>query len=405
MKTYICVYFGSLVLAFLATPVVIWFAARLGIVKGPGIRDVHSRPVARIGGVAIFVSMMSLIAAVLFLDNGVGQRFLEIRPQVLAVLSGCSLMFAVGLVDDIAGMRVRYKLLGQIAAASIVCGSGITIDHISVGSLFTMDFGWFSWPLTILWIVAITNAVNLVDGLDGLAAGISAIACLVIVILSLAAGNVIMAVFMLALLGSLTGFLFFNFNPAKIFLGDCGSLFLGFTIAASSVACSVKSGAIVALALPVLALGIPIFDTVFSMLRRFLERRSMFSPDRSHFHHRLLDMGLHQKHVVIVAYAVTILMTALGMFMMLARGAEIMVIFFCVILLLLLVFRVAGSVRLRETIEGLKEKYAIESRAKEEIRNFEEVQLHFRNVKNFDQWWQASCLAADKLGFLEVKLS
>ena len=137
--------------------------------------------------------------------------------------------------------------------------------------------------------------------------GISAIACGVIAILAIHGGQAVMAVLMLALLGSLCGFLVFNFNPAKIFMGDCGSLFLGFTIAFSGVMCASKSSALVGLALPILALGIPIFDTLFSMLRRFLERRSLFSPDRSHFHHRLLALGLKQRHVVVVSYAVTCL--------------------------------------------------------------------------------------------------
>ncbi|MBA7700974.1 Undecaprenyl-phosphate alpha-N-acetylglucosaminyl 1-phosphate transferase [subsurface metagenome] len=248
------------------------------------------------------------------------------------------------------------------------------------------------------------NAVNLSDGLDGLAAGISAIACGVIAVFAVHSGNVVMAVLMLALLGSLTGFLFFNFNPAKIFMGDCGSLFLGFTIASSSVLCSMKSSALVGFALPVLALGIPIFDTLFSMLRRFLERRSMFAPDRRHFHHRLIDLGLHQRHVVIVIYAVTLLTAGLGMFMMVTRNINSLVIFLCILLLLLLVFRVVGSVRLRETIEGLRLRYAITNRTKEEIRDFEAAQLHLRRAKTFDEWWRAVSTAAEMMDFLDISL-
>jgi len=213
-----------------------------------------------------------------------------------------------------------------------------------------------------------------------------------------------MAVLMLALLGSLTGFLFFNFNPAKIFMGDSGSMFLGFVLASSSVMCAAKSQALVGLALPVVALGIPIFDTLFSILRRFLERRSIFAPDRSHFHHRLLDLGLKQRHVVIVMYIVTLLFAGLGMFMMATRNINTIVIFACILFLLVLVFRIVGSVRLRETIAGLREKYAVTRQMKEEVRSFESLQLLFRRVKTFDDWWSSLCEAAEGMDFAWLSL-
>ncbi len=406
MKTYLFVYLGSALLALLITPVVIWLARRLTIIDVPGTRHVHAKSISHIGGVAIFLSMMCLIIPVLFLSNVIGDAFRDILPKLIVLLSAAGFMFFVGLIDDIKikGLRARIKFLAQIAAAITVCAVGIRIESVAIADWLTLDFGWFSWPLTILWIVGITNAVNLSDGLDGLAAGISAVACGVIAVFAIYSGQVVMAVLMLALLGSLTGFLFFNFSPAKIFMGDCGSMFLGFTIASSSVMCATKSSALVGLALPVLVLGIPIFDTLFSMLRRFLERRSMFAPDRSHFHHRLLDLGLKQRHAVIVIYAVTLLAAGLGMFMMVTRNIGSLMIFFCVLLLLLLVFRVVGSVRLRETIAGLKQKYAVTRQIKEEVRSFESLQLLFRRVQTLEQWWQALCLAADKMDFMSIKL-
>ncbi len=406
MKTYLCVYLGSALLALVVTPVVIWLAHRLNVADVPGLRKVHAKPVSHIGGVAIFLSMMCLTIAVLFLSNVIGDAFRDILPQLIVVLSAAGFIFFVGLIDDIRinGLRARIKFLAQLAAAITVCAVGIRIKSVAVADWLTLDFGWFSWPLTIFWIVGITNAVNLSDGLDGLAAGISAVACGVIAVFAIYSGQVVMAVLMLALLGSLTGFLFFNFNPARIFMGDCGSMFLGFTIASSSVLCSTKSPVLVGLALPVLALGIPIFDTLFSMLRRFLERRSMFAPDRSHFHHRLVDLGLKQHHVVIAIYVVTLLAAGLGMFMMVTRNSSSLIVFFCILLLLLLVFRVVGSVRLRATVAGLKQKYAVTRQMKEEVRSFESLQLLFRRVKTFDDWWQALCLAADKMDFTSIKL-
>lgn len=404
MKTYLCVYLGSALLALVITPFVIWLGRKLNVADVPGVRKVHVKPISHIGGVAIFLSMMCLTIPVLFLSNVIGDAFRDIQTKIIALLTAGSFIFLVGLIDDIKGLRARIKFLAELAVAMTVCAIDIRIKSVAVADWLTLDFGWFSWPLTILWIVGITNAVNLSDGLDGLAAGISAVACGVIAVFAIHSGQVVMAVLMLALLGSLTGFLFFNFNPARVFMGDCGSLFLGFTIASSSVLCSMKSSALVGLALPVLALGVPIFDTLFSMLRRFLERRSLFAPDRSHFHHRLVDLGLKQRHVVITIYVVTLLAAGLGMFMMVTRNSNSLIVFFCILLLLLLVFRVVGSVRLRETIANLQKKYAITRQIRCERECFEKVQLHFRRAKTFDQWWQAVCTAAEQLGFVRIKL-
>jgi len=406
MKTYLFVYLGSAFLTLLITPVVIWLAHRLSIVDVPGARHIHTKPISNIGGVAIFLSMMSLTVCVLFLSNVIGDAFRNILPKVIVLLSAAAFIFFVGLIDDIRtkSLRARIKFLAQLVAAIAVYAVGIRIRSVVVADWLTLDFGWFSLPLTLLWIVGITNAVNLSDGLDGLAAGISAMACGVIAIFAIYSGQVVMAILMLALLGSLSGFLFFNFNPAKIFMGDCGSLFLGFIIASSSVLCSTKSPVLVGLALPVLALGIPIFDTLFSMLRRFLERRSMFAPDRRHFHHRLVDLGLKQHQVVITIYVVTLLAAGLGMFMMVTRNSNSLIIFFCILLLLLLVFHVVGSVRLREMIAGLQQKYAISHQVQDEIKNFEDAELHFRRAVTFNQWWQAVSKAADRMDFLSLSL-
>jgi len=404
MNTYLIVYLGSTLLALVTTPIVIRIARRLDIVDTPGIRKVHSKPVPRIGGVAIFVSMMALIIPVLLLPNVIGQSFRLIRLKIITLLCAGGFVFLVGLIDDIKGLRVRAKLLAQLIAAIVVCGVGIRINTIVLTDSLVIDLGWFSWLITILWIVGITNAINFADGLDGLAAGICAATCGVIVILTLCFGPPVMTVIMLCLLGSLSGFLFFNFNPAKIFMGDSGSLFLGFTIASSSVLCASKTETVVGLALPVLALGIPILDTLLSMLRRFLERRSMFSPDFGHFHHRLLALGFRQRHAVIAAYLITLLAAGGGMFMLLTRNAQTVIVFVCILLLLVLAFRVVGSVRLQDTIAGLKRKHTIFHQKKQEIENFENIELHFREARIFEQWWQAVCFAADKMDFIRSLL-
>jgi len=404
MKTYLIVYLGSAILALVITPIVINLAYRIKAIAHPGIRDVHTRAVPRIGGIAIYFSAIVLFVAVLFIDNGIGDIFRNNLLQLVTLFCSATFIFLIGLVDDVKGLPARFKFLAELLAAGSLCLVGVRISSIGITEQWTFNLGFSGSLLTILWIVGITNAVNLSDGLDGLASGIAAITCGVIAVFAVLSGNVLMAILMLALLGSLTGFLFFNFNPAKVFMGDCGSLFLGFTIASASVICATKSTALVALALPALALGIPIFDTLFSMLRRFLERRGMFSPDRAHFHHRLVDLGLKQRHVVIIIYVMTFLSVGLGMFMMVTRNSDSLIIFFCILLLLLLAFRVVGSVRLRETISGLQDKYRMVNQRRQEFMHFEQAQLHFRNARTPEQWWAAICKAAEEMDFAWVSL-
>jgi len=405
MKTYLAVYLGSTAFAILTTAMVIRIARRLHIVDVPGVRKIHSKPIPRIGGVAIVLSMIGLVVPVVLLPNVIGEMFRLVQTKIITLLGAAVLIFLVGLVDDIKGLRVRTKLLAQLAAAFVVCAVGIRIETIPITASLTIHFGWFSWLFTLFWIVGLTNAINLSDGLDGLAAGISAIACGVIAVLAIYNGDIIMAILMLALLGSLTGFLLFNFEPARIFMGDSGSLFLGFTIASASVLSATKTETIVGLALPILVLGIPIFDTLFSMLRRFLERRSLFAPDRSHFHHRLMALGLRQRHAVMTMYLITFLAAGFGMFMLVTRNSQTLIIFICTLLLLVLVFRVVGSVRLRETITGLKLKCIISNQKKKEMGSFENIELHFRQAEKFEEWWQAVCFAADRMDFVSGSLS
>ena len=404
MKTYLSVYLGSAFLSLAVTPAVIWLALRIKAVDRPGVRTVHTRPIPRIGGVAIFLSVTSLIVIALFLNNAIGEAFRGIRLQVVTLFCSASVVFIIGLLDDLRGLPARFKFLTELLAAGSLCLVGVRISSIAVTDTWMLHFGLLGWPLTVLWIVGITNAVNMIDGLDGLAAGISAVACGVIAVFAIHGGNLIMAVLMLALLGSLTGFLFFNFSPAKIFMGDCGSLFVGFVIASASVMCATKSAALVGLALPALALGIPIFDTLFSMLRRFLERRSIFAPDQGHFHHRLIELGIKQRHAVLIIYVVTLFSAGLGMFMMATKNVGSLIIFLCLLLLLLLLFRVVGSIQLQEAISGLQDKYRMANQRKREQISFDEAQLHFRNARTYNQWWSAICKAAEQMDFAWVSL-
>ncbi len=392
-------------MALIATPLMVRIARSWSVLDHPGVRRVHSQAVPRLGGAAVFASLVIPVVVLHFFDidftRGLADPTADVRQvHVLALLVTCGLVFAIGLIDDMVGIGVRTKLLAQITAAAIACSMGIRIDFIAIGG-HMVEFGWWAWPLTIFWIVSITNAVNLIDGLDGLAAGISLIACGVMLVLAVYTQNVTMTVLMVALLGSLTGFLFFNFNPARIFLGDCGSMFLGYFLATASVMCSMKSAALVGLALPAVALGLPIFDTLFSMLRRALERRSMFGADRKHIHHRLLDRGLNQRHAVIVMYAITALAACIGMLMIVVRDVGgLALILIGALLPSLLVFRAVGAMRIREAFSIFQRNRSIARDAKDRRRDSEEIRLCLAETETLDQWWDVLRRAVDEMGFV-----
>jgi len=391
-------------MALVITPAIIWFAHRFNMVDQPDIRKVHKHPIPRIGGAAIFVPTITVILAVFLTDNTIRSQAGNIQFKMFALLTVLTFIFLVGLVDDIKNLRARTKLLLQLTASIAICAMGFRIKSIAVGENMVINFGILSWPITILWIVGITNAVNLIDGLDGLAAGLGAVACGVMFVLSLHFHQTATAVIMLSLLGALSGFLYYNFNPARIFMGDCGSLLLGFTIASTSVIFAAKSQAIVSLTLPVLALGIPIFDTLLSIMRRFLDSRSLFSPDREHFHHKLLAIGLKQRHIVVSAYIITMLASGFGMFMIITQNTESIIIFAGILILLGLAFRVVGVVKLHEVLTNIKRKYNITNLMKQETKGFETARLYFVNANSFEQWWESVCVAADNMNFTNVTM-
>ena len=387
------------------TPVLARLARAWGLIDRPGARKIHASPVPRIGGVAIVLGALALCIPVLAMDDALGQALHGVRFQVIALLGAAFFMFLVGLLDDVRSIPARFKLLALVAASLVVCSTGARIESVTLESAFTIDLGWLSWPLTVFWIAAITVAMNFIDGLDGLAAGIATIVCGVIAIFAFSSGQLVMGVLMLSLVGSLTGFLFFNWNPAKIFMGDCGSMFLGFMIGAGSVVCQAKTATLVGIALPALALGVPLFDTLFTLFRRrILDRRSIFSAERGHIHHRLLDLGLHQRYAVVVMYAVTLAATGIGMLMFVTRATGTVAVIACVILLILLVFRVVGASRIRETIAAFHRNSVMARQAKEDREHFEDVQLQMQRAQSFEDWWQALCAMAARMQFDRLAL-
>ena len=290
--------------ALVLTPAVIAFARRTGALDQPDARKVHARPIPRIGGIGIYAAFMVSILVQLI--------FVELTPEfmmsLIGLMVGGTIIVAIGIIDDYCDLPAKVKLLGQIlAAAVLVIGFDVRIDFITdpLGDFIYLEL--FAIPATIFWIVGLTNTVNLIDGLDGLAAGVSSIAALTIFLVAMEEGIPPVAMVTIALAGAAIGFLYYNFNPARIFMGDTGSMFLGFMLAGISVVGAVKSAATIALIVPILALGLPILDTTFAIVRRARNHRPIFKPDKGHLHHRLLAHGFSQKQAVLLMYVVSAL--------------------------------------------------------------------------------------------------
>ncbi|HDY65247.1 MAG TPA: undecaprenyl/decaprenyl-phosphate alpha-N-acetylglucosaminyl 1-phosphate transferase [Phycisphaerae bacterium] len=400
---YIVIFVAAVVVSLLVTRVVIHLARSMRLYDSRGPRKVHVTPTPRIGGVGIFVAMMTVTVVAMVFDRYMGNIFAELKGGLIVLFATSAFIFLVGLVDDLRGMRATLKLLGQIIAAVVVCSFGIRIDTIM--GVDWMGLSWLSWPITILWILAITNAVNLIDGLDGLSAGICSATCAVIAAFSIYTGQLAMGMLMLGLLGSLVGFLFFNFNPAKIFMGDSGSMFLGFFLATASLLFATKVATLMGLVLPALALGLPIFDMFLTVVRRVLNRQSVFSADRGHIHHRLVDSGLKHHHAVILMYLVTLIIAGAAVLMMVLRGGGELIVFIVALLLLMSVFRVAGVLRFRKMFTQVQENLARSREVRRERRQFESISLRFREAWTFEQWWKAVRRMARRMDFARITIT
>lgn len=289
----------AFLIAFLLTPIVKSLAHRVGAVDVPkDERRMHSRPIPRMGGLAIFFGF--ILSALLFV---------ELTPQIRGMLLGGTIIVVLGIFDDIYALPALPKFLIQIGAALVAVCHGNVIEILSNPNIFSADPYWVlgGWaiPITVIWIVAITNAVNLIDGLDGLAVGVATISSMTMLVIAMMVSDAMVAILMAALAGSCLGFMPYNRNPAKIFMGDTGSTFLGFVLATMSIQGLFKFYTIISFAVPFLMLGLPIFDTCFAVFRRLAKGQNPMSPDRSHVHHRLIDMGCNQKQAVAILYVIS----------------------------------------------------------------------------------------------------
>lgn len=297
----------SFVVSFITVPGAIKFANKKGIIDNPKQDDrrVHKVPIPRVGGIAIVAGVMISILAFYILSFFLP---VEIDNRLLGYVLGALLIITMGFVDDMINLKPLYKFLIQLIAGMVIYVFGISIAGVKIPFIYPklIDFGLWSFPITLIWVLGITNAVNLIDGLDGLAAGISSIASISLLIIFAIIGAPMEAlVITMALVGAAIGFLPYNFNPAKTFMGDTGSNFLGFTLATVSIMGMAKGYTIIAIVAPLIVCGVPVFDMLFAIIRRLAKHQKLTAPDKGHIHHRLLKHGFSQKQSVLLLYGLT----------------------------------------------------------------------------------------------------
>ena len=322
MTVYLLLSLSSAVLVLLVTPLVSRGSIRLGLVDAPGGRKVHPQSVPRLGGVAVVTAMvLAMILVRLWGPRDFGPA---IWPALQPLATAGALIFGIGLLDDVRGVGPATKVVVQVAAAVLVMTAGLLIERVTVLDM-TWQLGWLAWPITAAWIVGLTNAFNLIDGIDGLAAGVAALAAAACGLILIGRGHTAEAMLLATLVGAAVGFLFFNFAPASIFLGDSGSLLFGFLLATTAIAGWQKGATALATGVPLLIFALPLADIMTTIVRRGLARpasgptslatalRRLVEPDRQHIHHRLLALGWSPRRTVLILYGVTAVLSVLAL--------------------------------------------------------------------------------------------
>ncbi|MGA2326236.1 MAG: MraY family glycosyltransferase [Bryobacteraceae bacterium] len=318
---------SAFILSFFLTPLLRNLCVRIGCVDRPDqLRKLHTHPIPRVGGVPIFIACVAAWGILFLSPLQGGHLARQALPLAWKLLPSFLLVFATGLCDDLFGLRPWHKFLAEFAAAALACWAGIHATF--AGHPLAL---WWTIPLTVIWLVGCTNAFNLIDGVDGLAAGVGLFATLTTLIAALLQGNYALAIATVPLAGALLGFLRYNFNPATIFLGDSGSLSIGFLLGCYGVIWSQKSATLLGMTAPLMALSIPLLDTGIAIARRLLRGQPIFTGDRGHIHHRLLARGLTPRRVVLLLYAVCGVAATFSLLQSMMRNqyAGLVIVLFC----------------------------------------------------------------------------
>lgn len=320
MRDYLAVFVVAMGFSFFVTPLVERISLHFGLVDEPSDRKIHANPIPRIGGLGIYISFIA--AFFLFTVN-----YIEVDKQLIGIITGGTLIMLAGLVDDIVDLKPGWKLAAQVSAALVLTAFDVRMEFIGNPAGGLLDLGPWAIPFTVLWIVALINMVNLIDGLDGLAAGVCSIAAMVFFYTADATGRTAVAFITIGLAGATLGFLVHNFNPASIFMGDSGSMFLGFMLGAMTIQGVMKGVAVVSLLMPMLIMGIPLFDTVYAVFRRLRYNQPLMRADRGHIHHQLLNRGFSHRQSVLIIYLWCMLLSAAALALNFAPAAWSLPIF------------------------------------------------------------------------------
>ena len=391
------VFIISLVMSLLITPLAGWMGKKLGGVDIPDERKVHTGQIPRTGGIAIFI----VFPATLIIGGILNQNifYLPVVNQPLIIfLCGGIVAFGIGLADDFLGLNPKIKLLFQIIAATFAFWSGFNISDFEILG-FRFEFGPISYLITVFWFVLLINAVNLIDGLDGLAGGIIFFVCAVMALLTFWREEFRTTILFVALGGSVLGFLRYNFNPASIFLGDGGSYFLGYVMAGLAIKGAIKSEVGLAAMIPLLALGIPLFDTILSPLRRFLTGKRLFQPDNGHLHHRLLAKGLSAKSVVWVFYLITLSLCLVALLLVNIRNEQVGLFFIALGAASIVGVRKFGYFEYLayDKVYGWLRDLSDEAGISSNRRTFLSLQIDISRSKDINELWQHMTRALEML--------
>lgn len=399
MLTVFVTFIIAFVLSLVLTPAAGWMGNRFGAVDVPLARNVHTKPIPRSGGLAIALSFLLALVAVSYLPCPTSEHLSMDSRRAFTLLGGF-VIFCVGFFDDFHRLRPRVKLLGQILAASMAYYGGLRIDSFAFGGT-AIYFGILSYLITVFWFLLLINAMNLIDGLDGLAAGIAFFACVVMVFMSSRYPDYLIALEFAAVAGALLGFLRYNFNPASIFMGDGGSYFIGYTIAALSILGSIKSQLGAALLIPLLALGVPIFDTMLSPVRRWLLGREMFQPDKGHIHHHLIEKGLSSRMAVFVIYGISFVLCIAAIILVNMRNAFTGIALTVLILVFFIVVRKLGYLEYVaiDKIYGWIRDMSDTAGLTQGRRSFLNIQIEIERAQNTEELWESICQALEMMRF------
>ena len=398
MRTFLIAFVLSFFFGIALTWLIRNLAIRWGLYDAPEGRKIHNTPIPRLGGVAVAIAFFVPLAGLMLWSNDISTAFFAERGLLISLVGGGSLILAVGVHDDLQGARALTKLIGQVTAAMVVFHAGVQITVVNIPFMGLMELGVWTFPVTIFWIVLVTNAINLIDGLDGLAGGVAVLAGTTLFIMSLVEGNVVGALLLVSMVGATLGFLRFNWNPASIFLGDTGSLFLGFLLALTSTHSSQKSFTLFSIVAAFVALALPIFDLSMAVIRRYLIGKPVFSADQYHVHHMLLRKGLSQRQAALVLLGGASGLGALALLFIYSSDRISALSMLALATVAIVVIHFLGYADIIRAGRRSKLFSELEQAARERTRAVEEIRQNLLEANDEDNLWQLMVPAGEALG-------